>query len=174
MMTVLIVLAVVVGGVLLMAAMRPNTFRVHRSATTKASPEAIFAHLNDLHRWNAWSPWEKLDPAMQRTHSGAPSGVGAIYEWHGNKKVGRGRMEIIESRPPELVRLKLDFFEPFESHNTTDFTLEPTPDGTRISWEMNGPANFMSKVMGLFVNMDRMVGNDFEKGLASLKALSES
>jgi carbon monoxide dehydrogenase subunit G len=171
MMTVLLVLAVLVGAVLLAASMRPGTFSVRRTATVGAPPEAVFEHINDFHRWGAWSPWERLDPAMQRTHSGAESGSGAIYEWSGNKKVGRGRMEILESRPSSLVRIKLDFFAPFESHNTTEFSLEPSAGGTNITWDMHGPATLMSKVMGLFVNMDKMVGKDFETGLSNLKSL---
>ncbi len=174
MMTVLLVLAVLIGGVLVAASMRPSTFSVRRSATMSATPQEVFAHLEDFRRWSSWSPWEALDPAMKRTHSGSESGVGAIYEWSGNKKVGRGRMEIVESKPSNLIRLKLDFYEPFESHNTTDFTLEPTEQGTRITWDMRGPANYISKLMGLFVSMDKMIGKDFDKGLSNLKSLVES
>ena len=172
--TIAVVLIVVVVAVLALAASKPDTFRVQRSTTIKAPPEKIFPLINDFQRWGSWSPWEKMDPAMNRRHSGAPSGTGAVYEWEGNKKVGQGRMEIIESAPPRNVALKLDFLKPFEAHNTTEFALEPKGDATSVTWTMHGPAPFMSKLMTVFVSMDRMVGKDFETGLANMKAIAES
>jgi len=172
--TILIVLAAAVAALLVFAATRPDTFTVQRSATIAAPAGRIFPHLDHFHRWPAWSPWEKLDPEMKRTFSGAESGVGAVYAWEGNKKVGRGRMEILESDPPSRLRIQLDFVEPFESHSTTVFTLAPEGGGTQVNWAMHGNHNFATKVMCLFMNMDRMVGPDFERGLASLKAVAET
>jgi uncharacterized protein YndB with AHSA1/START domain len=170
---VVLVLAVVVVAILVLAAMKPNTFRVERSTTIKAPPETIFAFITDFRNWAAWSPWEKIDPALKRTYSGAPSGEGAVYEWQGNKKVGQGRMEIVEALPPAKVTIKLDFLKPFEAHNIAEFRLEPQSDATRFIWSMHGPNIFIGKVMSLFVSMDRMVGRDFERGLANLKAAAE-
>ncbi|MGD9842828.1 MAG: SRPBCC family protein [Steroidobacteraceae bacterium] len=166
-------IVIALGVFLFFVANRPDTFRLQRSLSIKASPEKVFALLNDFHQWGAWSPWEKLDPAMTRTFSGANSGVGAIYEWHGNKKVGKGRMEIIESSPSHLLRIKLDFLAPFEAHNTAEFTLQPQADGTNITWAMYGPSPFISKLMTMFFSMDKMVGGDFERGLTNLKQLAE-
>jgi uncharacterized protein YndB with AHSA1/START domain len=165
---ILIAAGAAVAGVLGFAATRPAQFRIQRSARIEASPEKIFAVLDDFHQWPSWSPWEELDPAMNRTHSGSPSGRGAIYEWKGNKKVGRGRMEILESDPSKKVVIKLDFFEPWKAHNTTEFTLTPAAGGTDVLWSMTGENAFMMKLMGLFMNMDKLVGKDFEKGLAKL------
>lgn len=170
---ILIGAGTVVAGVLGYAASRPGGFRVGRFTHVDAPPERVFAILNDFHQWPSWSPWEELDPTMKRSHSGAPSGKGAIYEWSGNKKVGRGRMEITESVPSESVGIQLDFLEPFKAHNTTEFTLTPRDGGTDVNWSMTGSNGFMMKVMGLFMNMDKMVGKDFEKGLAKLKAQVE-
>ncbi|MEI7874640.1 MAG: SRPBCC family protein [Alphaproteobacteria bacterium] len=167
------VLVVVVAGILIYAATRPDTFRVQRSATIKAPPDKIYALINDLHLWSGWSPYEKKDPDMKRTFSGAPSGKGAIYEWDGNNNVGKGRMEITNTAPASKVVIKLDFIKPFEGHNTAEFTLEPKGDSTVVTWAMYGPAAFMMKVMGIFMNMDNMIGNDFAVGLANLKAVAE-
>ena len=168
-----IAVAVLVGGFLVYAVTRPDSFRVQRSATIKAPPEKIFPHINDFQRWSAWSPYEKKDPAMKRTLSGAPSGKGAVYEWDGNKEIGQGRMEITESAAPSQVTLKLDFNRPFEAHNVVDFTLEPRGDATQVTWAIHGPSPFISKVMGIVFDVDKMVGKDFEAGLADLKAISE-
>lgn len=170
---VALVVVVLVAGVLAFAATKPDAFRVERQATIKASPEKIYAHLDDFHAWAAWSPWEKLDPAMTRTHGGAPSGKGAVYEWKGNSKVGTGRMEILESAPGAKLTIKLDFLEPFEGHNTSEFTLAPSGDGTNVTWAMYGPSPFPMKVMSVFMSMDKAVGKDFETGLANLKAVAE-
>jgi uncharacterized protein YndB with AHSA1/START domain len=167
------VVVVIVAGILIYAATRPDTFRVQRSASIKAPPDKIFPLINDLHAWNAWSPYEKKDPAMKRTFSGAPSGKGAVYEWDGDKNVGKGRMEIIDSASPSKVVIKLDFIKPFEGHNTAEFILEPKGDNTVVTWAMYGPSALMMKVMGIFMNMDNMIGNDFAVGLANLKAIAE-
>jgi uncharacterized protein YndB with AHSA1/START domain len=162
-----------IAGVLALAATKPDAFRVERTAGIKAPPEKIFALINDLHGWGAWSPYEKKDPAMKRTFSGAASGKGAIYEWDGNKNVGKGRMEITETSPPSRILIKLDFISPFEGHNTAEFTMVPKADGTNVTWAMDGPAPFISKVMQVFLNLDTMIGKDFEEGLANLKTLAE-
>ncbi len=169
---ILLVVVAIVAGLLLFAATRPDGFRLERQTTIKAPADQIFAHLNDFRAWAAWSPWEKIDPAMQRTHSGAASGVGAAYAWDG-PKVGAGRMEILETAPPQSATIKLDFTRPFEAHNTIRFTLTAAGDSTTVNWAMEGKNNFMAKVMGLFLNMDKVVGKDFEAGLANLKALAE-
>ena len=166
-------IAIVVAGILLYGATRPDTFRVQRTVNIKAPPDRIFALIDDLHRWAAWSPYEKKDPAMKRTFSGASTGKGAVYEWDGDKNVGKGRMEIIESARPTKILIKLDFIEPFEGHNTAEFTMEPKGDNTVVTWAMYGPSAYMMKVMGIFMKMDTMIGNDFEAGLAALKAAAE-
>ena len=168
-----IVIVAALAILVILAATKPDTFRVERSATIKAPPEKIFPLIDDFHRWDAWSPWEKRDPAMKRTHSGAPAGKGAVYEWDGNKDVGKGRMEILESTPPSKVLIKLDFIEPFEGHNTATFTLKPEGATTNVNWVMEGPANFISKVMQVFMSFDSMIGKDFEAGLANMKAVAE-
>ena len=168
-----IVLVALVAGILAYAATKPDTLRVQRTTTIKAAPEKIFALINDFHSWGVWSPYEKKDPAMKRTLSGAASGQGAVYEWDGNGNVGRGRMEILESSPPAKIAIKLDFIKPFEGHNIAEFTLEPDVDATRVTWTMSGPSPYVGKVMSVFLDMDRMIGTDFEAGLANLKAATE-
>ena len=163
----------VVGGFLIYAATRPDSFRVERTATINAPPERIFPLINDFQRWGAWSPFEKKDAGMKRTLSGVPSGKGAVYEWDGNKEIGQGRMEIVESVPPSRVTLTLDFTRPFEAHNIVDFTLEPRGNSTQVTWAIHGPSPFISKVMSIVLNMDKMIGKDFEAGLAALKTVSE-
>lgn len=166
-------IVVVIAGILLYAATRPDTFRVERTVTIKAPPDKVYALVNDLHAWQQWSPWEKLDPAMHSTFSGPAAGKGAAYAWKGNSNVGEGRMEIIDTTPPSQVLIKLDFIEPIKSENTTDLTMKPTADGTTVVWSMYGPMPYLSKLVGLFASMDRMIGKDFEKGLATLKASAE-
>jgi polyketide cyclase/dehydrase/lipid transport protein len=168
-----LLVVVVVAGLLVYAATRPDSFRIERSASIKAPPEKIFAQVNELKAWTAWSPWEKIDPALKRTYSGAPSGKGAAYAWEGSKNVGTGRMEITESVAPAKITLRLDFFKPFEAHNTAEFTFVPAGDVTTVTWAMFGPSPYLSKVMGIFFSMERMVGGQFEQGLANLKALAE-
>lgn len=170
---IVVIVLVAIVAVLIYAATKPDSFRVQRAISIKAPPEKIFAILNDFRRWGAWSPWEKLDPELKRTYSGAESGPGAVYEWEGNRKVGAGRMEITDGPPPSRVAIKLDFIRPFEAHNTAEFALEPKGDLTTVTWTMHGRNIFIGKVMSVFVDMDKMVGKDFEKGLANLKAAAE-
>jgi uncharacterized protein YndB with AHSA1/START domain len=168
---IVVVLAIV--AILILAATKPDSFRVTRSATIDASPEKVASLINDFHNWNQWSPWAKLDPYMKTTFSGPASGPGSVYEWEGNNKVGKGRMEILSVEPTKTT-IKLDFIKPFEGHNTADFLLEPQGTSTRVTWVMYGPlAFFPGKVMSVFTNMDNMIGNDFDKGLANLKAAAE-
>jgi uncharacterized protein YndB with AHSA1/START domain len=166
-----IVFAVVV--LVVVAAMKPDAFRVERSATFTAPAEKVFPHLNDFHNWPTWSPWEKLDPAQKRTHSGATSGKGAVYEWEGNKKVGQGRMEITESTFPSKITIQLDFIKPFSANNITVFTVAGQGGTTTVTWTMTGRQPFMFKVMALFMSMDKMIGKDFEAGLAAMKGVVE-
>jgi hypothetical protein len=170
-----IVLAVAI--VLILAVRKPDTFRVQRVATIKAPADGIFSLINDFHRWKSWSPWENRDPALKRSFSGADSGKGAVYAWDGNKNVGSGRMEILDTSVPSKIVIKLDFFKPFEGHNTAEFTMLPQGDatntGTTVTWAMYGPAPFMSKLMQVFMNIDTMIGKDFETGLANLRKLTE-
>jgi uncharacterized protein YndB with AHSA1/START domain len=167
------VVVLAVAGVLAVAAAKPGRFRVERASRMSAPPEAIFAAISDFRRWAHWSPWENRDPALKRTFSGPASGTGAVYEWQGNKQVGKGRMEIMEATAPSRLRIKLDFFEPFEAHNMAEFSLASKDGSTEVTWAMHGPLPYMAKVMSLFCNMDRMVGKDFEAGLTQLKALTE-
>jgi len=170
---IVVVLLVVVAGFLAYASTRPDTLRVQRSATIKAPPDKIYPLITDLRRWSVWSPWEKKDPAMKRTFGGADSGQGAVYAWQGNSDVGEGRMEIVEATPPSKVAIKLDFIKPLEGHNVAEFTLTPKGDATDVTWVMYGPTPFIGKVLGIFMNMDAMIGRDFEAGLASLKTATE-
>ena len=168
-----IAIAVLIAGVLIFAATKPDSFRVQRAASVKAPPEKVFALINDFKRWDAWSPWEKKDPAMKRTWGAVTSGKGARYAWEGNSDVGQGSMEIAESVPPSKITLKLDFVKPFEGHNIVEFTLEPKGDFTNVTWTIQGPMPYISKVISVFCNMDSMIGKDFEAGLASMKAVAE-
>jgi hypothetical protein len=167
-----IVVVVIIAGVLILAATKPDTFRVQRSASIKAPPDRIFAFINDFSRWGTWSPWEKKDPAMKRTFGAKTMGKGAAYAWEG-KEVGQGSMEIVDSPAPSKVAIKLDFVRPFEAHNMVDFTLEPKGDSTQVTWAMAGDTPFFGKIIHVFINMDNMVGKDFDAGLASLKVEAE-
>lgn len=171
--TILIVVVVLVAAVLIYAVTKPDQFRIQRTASISAPAEKIFPLINDFHTWSVWSPWEKLDLAMKKTHSGAPQGKGAVLEWDGNKDVGTGRMEVLESIPSSKILIKLDFLKPFEAHNQAEFTLAPNTGSTQVTWAMYGPQPYIVKVMSLFCSMDKMVGGQFEKGLADLKALAE-
>jgi carbon monoxide dehydrogenase subunit G len=168
-----IAVTVVIAALLIFAATRPDSFRVERVTSIKAPPEKVFALINDFHNWTQWSPWENIDPNLKRTYSGAASGPGTAYAWEGNNKVGQGRMEIMDSLPPAKITIKLDFLKPFEAHNTAEFTLEGKGDSTNVTWAMHGPSPYMTKVIGVFMSMDKMVGKDFETGLANLKAAAE-
>jgi len=170
---VAIVAAILIAGVLIAAATRPDTFRVQRAASIKAPPEKIFALINDFKAWATWSPWEKKDPAMKRTYGATTSGKGAAYAWEGNKDVGQGSMEITESSPPSKIAVRLDFLKPFEAHNIVEFTLEAKGDATSVTWAMRGDTPYFAKIIHVFINMDDMVGKDFEAGLANLKAVAE-
>jgi uncharacterized protein YndB with AHSA1/START domain len=171
--TILIILAVVILAILAFAATRPDDFEVRRETDIAAPPARVFGFLDDFKQWSHWSPWEKKDPALQRDFSGAASGKGAVYAWKGNKKVGEGRMEILDSQQPSSVKIDLQFMAPFKAHNQTLFTLMPKSGGTHMIWSMTGKKNFMFKLMGLVMDMDGMVGKDFEAGLAKLKAEAE-
>jgi uncharacterized protein YndB with AHSA1/START domain len=166
-------LAILVAALLIYAAIKPDAFRIERSGSINAPPERVFGLINDFHNWSAWSPWEKMDPGLKRTYSGAAGGKGAVYEWEGNKKVGKGRMEITEASPPSKVVIKLDFLKPFEAHNTAEFTMESLGNSTNVTWAMHGRQPYMIKVMSTFFSMDKMVGKDFETGLANLKNNAE-
>lgn len=167
-------IGVLIVIILVYAATRPDSFRVERSAVIEAPPEEIFTHLEDLHQWAAWSPWERKDPAMKRMHSGAARGTGAVYAWDGNDDVGQGSMEVIETIPPSRLVIRLDFIKPFEAHNIVEFALQPEGGSTSVVWSIHGPSPYVSKLMGLFFDMDAMIGKDFEDGLARLKTLAEA
>ena len=170
-----IILAIAIAIVLILASGKPDGFTVRRSAVVRAPAERIFPLIDNFHQWANWSPWENRDPGMKRTFSGAESGRGAIYAWDGNKNVGSGRMEILDASSPSKITIKLDFFKPFEGHNTAEFTFVPERDtsATNVIWVMQGPSSFMSKVMQVFMNFDTMIGRDFEAGLANLKKVTE-
>jgi uncharacterized protein YndB with AHSA1/START domain len=174
---IILALVVLVAAVLIVAAMRPDTLGVQRTTTINAPAEKIFPLINDFNLWHSWSLYEKKDSAMKRAFSGAPSGKGAIYEWDGNNQVGKGRIEIIDTSPPSDVKIKLDMIKPMQGHNMVDFTLEPqgspTTAVTTVTWAMRGSCAYPAKVIGLFINMDKMVGKEFEVGLANLKMLAE-
>lgn len=168
-----LVLVVLVVGVLILASTKPAIFTVQRTLNVAAEPEKVLTHVRDFHRWKDWSPYEKLDPNLKRTFSGSEKDVGAIYEWEGNDKAGKGRMEVVESAPTK-VAINLDFFQPFECHgNVAEFTAVPDGKSTKVTWKMTGPNLFVGKVMSVFMDMDKMVGQDFEVGLANLKGLAE-
>ncbi len=164
-----IAIVVVIG-----IALQPAEFRISRSTTIAAPAQPVFAQVYDFHKWEAWSPWAKLDPNMKKSHTGAPAGVGSIYSWSGNDQVGEGRMTLTESRPDELIGIKLEFKKPFAATNSTEFNFKADGNRTAVTWSMSGTNNFISKAFGLFMNMDKMVGGDFEKGLAQLKSVAEA
>ncbi|AMK76975.1 MULTISPECIES: SRPBCC family protein [Methylomonas] len=171
--TILIVLAVVIACILIYAATKPDTFRVQRSITIKATPETIFPLISDLHNMQTWSAWEKVDPGMKRTYSGAASGPGAVYEWDGNQDIGQGRMEIIDAMPPAKITIRMDFIKPFPAQNTLEFVLQTEGDSTRVTQAIFGPSPYLSKVMSLVFSMDKMIGGKFEESLAELKTITE-
>jgi hypothetical protein len=165
-------LAVILAVILIYASTKPNVFRVERSLQIHAAPESIAVYVADFHKWAEWSPWEKLDPAMKRTFSGSTSGKGAVYEWNGNDKVGSGRMEILDVVASKII-IKLDFITPFEGHNTTEVRFNSENGSTTLTWAMYGPSRYLSKVLGIFFNMDKIIGKDFETGLQNLKSVTE-
>ena len=168
-----LVVVVLIAGVAIYAATKPDSFRVERSIAIKAPPEKLHALVNDLRVWATWSPYEKKDPNMKRSFGATTSGKGATYAWEGDKNVGHGRMEIVEVATPSKVAIKLDFLKPFEAHNIAEFTFVPRGDSTTVTWAIYGPSPYVSKVMSTFIDMDKMIGNDFEAGLQTLKALAE-
>lgn len=170
---ILIGLVVLAVGFLIVVAFQPSEFRIARSAAMTAPPATVFAQVNDFHNW-AWNPWGKIDPAMKQTYEGAPAGIGAIYTWTGNNQVGSGRMTIVESRPGEFVRIKMEFQKPMKATHTAEFAFKPQGAGTEVTWSMYGKNNFMAKAMCLFMDMDKMVGGMFEKGLADMKKTAEA
>ncbi|MGE4220175.1 MAG: SRPBCC family protein [Alphaproteobacteria bacterium] len=165
--------ALALAALLAYAATRPDSFRIERRAFIAAPPEAIFPHINGFRTWAAWSPWEGKDPAMRREYGTRTAGVDASYAWAGNRLVGEGRMEIVESVPPTRIVIRLTFLKPFKARNTAEFTLTPQPGGTEVTWAMHGPSPYLSKLMGVVCNMDRMVGKEFETGLGNLKRVVE-
>ena len=173
-MTIGALAAVAIAGILILAAMKPDIFVVQRSTLINAPAEKVFLLINDYKNWGSWSPYEKIDPAMKRSFSGAPSGKGSVYEWTGDKDIGHGRMEITDTAQPSRVTIKLDFFSPFEAHNIAEFTMKPEGSATKVTWVMRGPLPYMAKVMHTVFSMDKMVGGQFAEGLANMKAVAES
>ena len=170
----LMLLAAIVVVFIAVVALQPAEFRVTRSGSITAPAPAVFPHVNDLHNWEAWSPWAKLDPAAKSTFEGPREGAGAVMAWAGNNKVGEGCMTIVESRPNEFIRFKLEFFKPFKAVNAAEFTFKPESNQTVVTWSMSGTNNFMAKAVGLIINCDKMVGGQFEQGLANMKSVVES
>jgi len=171
---VLLAIVLILGVLAIVIATRPSDFRVSRSATYAAPVSVVFAQVNDLHQWEKWSPWAKLDPAMKVSYEGAETGVGSSYKWSGNNEVGEGRSTIVESRPNELVRFKLEFVRPFAGTNDVDFTFKPEGDNTTVTWAMAGKNNFMSKAVGLVMDCEKMCGDMFDQGLANLRTIVEA
>jgi hypothetical protein len=173
-MLILIAIAVIVALLVVVIATRPADFSITRSTTVSSSPQAVFPQVNDFHNWEAWSPWAKIDPEMKMTFTGPAAGTGAVYTWTGNNKVGEGRMTIVESRPSDLVRIKLEFLKPFAATNATEFTFQPQGNQTAVTWSMSGKRNFMTKAMSLVMSMEKMLGGQFETGLQQMKAIAEA
>ena len=171
---IVVMLVVLIAVCLVLVMMQPAHYQVERSTTINAPAAAVFPLVNDFHKWDSWSPWAKLDPAMKTTYEGAPAGTGASYSWVGNSQVGEGKMTITESHPSDLVKIKLEFIKPFAATNATEFTFTPSGNATSVKWTMSGYNNFIGKAFSLFMNMDKMIGADFEKGLAQMKAVAES
>jgi Polyketide cyclase / dehydrase and lipid transport len=171
---VLLGLVAVIAIFLAVAAMQPADFRISRSATIAAPPSALFEQINDLLKFQDWNPWAKLDPNAKMTYTGPPSGVGSAYSWAGNGEVGEGTMTITESRPGELVRAKMEFNKPMQATNIAEFTFKPEGDKTLMTWSMSGTNGLVAKAFGLLIDCDKMVGSEFEKGLAKLKSITET
>lgn len=169
-----IAVLILIVGLIAFIASRPGTFRIERSARIDAPRDLVFSIINDFHQWERWSPYDKRDPNMKKSFEGLSEGPGAVYSWNGNNEVGEGRMTILESKPGQLVSMKLEFFRPFKGTNEVNFKLAPFDGGTRVSWIMDGKYNFMTKAIGLIMNMDKMIGNDFEQGLANLDTVAQA
>ena len=167
-------LAAIVAVLVAVIAMRPSDFRVTRSATMSAAPADVFTQVNNFHNWEAWSPWVKIDPNAKTSYEGPTTGEGAYFSWNGNREVGEGSMKIVESRPNDLIRIKLDFVRPFAGSNDVQFTFQPAGDQTNVTWSIAGKNNFMSKAVGLFLDCEKLTGDMFEQGLASMKSIVES
>ncbi|HEU4459834.1 MAG TPA: SRPBCC family protein [Methylibium sp.] len=170
---VLMLVVLATAGLAIYAATKPDSFRVERRTVIQAPPEKIYPLINDLQAFTSWSPYDRKDPAMKRSFSGPQAGPGALYAWDGNREIGAGSMQIVESRAPDKVLVKLDFVRPFKVQNHVEFLLAPQPAGTEVTWAMHGPSPYVSKLMGTIFDMDKMIGRDFEAGLANLKALAE-
>jgi hypothetical protein len=171
---ILLVLLLLILAFCVVVALRPADFRITRSITVAAPAAAIFPLVNDFHQWEAWSPWAKLDPKMSQDYGGSPAGTGATYHWAGNSEVGEGKMTITESRPSDLVSIRLEFLKPIAATNQADFTFQPQGNDILVTWTMTGRNNFVGKAAHLVMNIDKMVGKDFEKGLGQIKALAEA
>jgi uncharacterized protein YndB with AHSA1/START domain len=171
---IVLALAALIAVFLIVAAFQPSHYRIARTVRISAPPAAVFAQVNDFHRWASWNPWGKIDPAMTATYEGAPAGVGAIYTWSGNRQVGAGRMTIADSRPHDLIRIDMAFFKPLANTATVEFAFKPEGHGTAVTWSIFGPQNFVGKMMGLVMNMDKMIGGQFEQGLADLRIAAEA
>lgn len=171
---ILLGVTILLVGLLAFAATRPDTYRVERSSTIPVSADIVYAQLDDMHAWSRWSPWDKLDPAMKKEYGGPPRGVGAYYTWKGNEEVGQGKMTIVRSEPPRAIAYKLEFIEPFESEADTEIQLVPQGEGVKVVWSISGRNDFVSKLFGLFMDMDAMIGADFEKGLVALAEVSRA
>jgi len=171
---ILAVSVIIIFGLVAVVATRPAQFHVARTTTIAAPAPVVFAQVNDFHKWEAWNPWAKLDPAVKQAYEGAPAGTGAIYTWSGNSEVGAGRMTIVESHPSDLIRINLEFLKPIAGTSTAEFTFKPEGDGTAVTWSMDGTNGFLAKAIGLVFNMDRMIGGQFEKGLADMKTVAEA
>jgi len=168
------VLAVIIAAFAVFVALQPAEFRIERTATIAAPPADVFAQVNDFHKWEVWSPWAKLDPQAKVAFEGAPAGQGAVFTWSGNDDVGEGRMTLAESRPNELVRIQVAFVKPFEGGNISEFAFKPDGPQTAVTWTMSGRNGFIGKAMCLFVDMEKMLGGDMEKGLAQMKSVAEA
>jgi len=171
---IVVVVVLVIVAALVFIAMRPESFRIERSAQVNAPRDVVFAIINDLGQWRLWSPYDKRDPNMKKTFEGPSAGPGASYMWNGNNEVGEGRLTIVDSKPGELVTMKLEFSRPFKCTNEVNFKLAPSEGGTRVSWIMDGKNTFITKAMGIFMDMDKMVGKDFEQGLANLDTVAQA
>ena len=171
---ILIALVAIVAAFAAFVALQPSEYRIARSATIAAPASDVFAQVNDFHKWDAWSPWAKLDPNAKTTFEGPSAGEGAVFAWAGNSQIGEGRMTLTQSRPAELIRIKLDFVQPMAGTSTAEFTFKPEGDRTAVTWAMFGHNNFVSRAICLFMNQDKMLGGYFEKGLANLKAVAEA
>jgi len=171
---IVIALAVIVVGLVVVVALQPRDYRVSRSITIAAPAPVVFAQVNDFHKWAAWSPWATIDPAMKQIYEGAPAGAGAAYRWSGNREVGEGRMTIVESRPPELIRVTLDFEKPLKGTSVAEFSFRPEGDRTVVTWSMTGEKTFVAKAIHLVLGVERLIGQQFEKGLAAMKTVAEA